>query len=771
MIKKILNITGTGKFLNYQLGGENRPNDFEQINLIYGENGSGKTTLMLILRSLKGEKYLLPKVRSFDRNFDQNIEILFNNGSNVVYKYENNNWDNNFTNIEIFDTHFINQNIYTGLEINHEHKKNLYEVLFGDEGIQFKKEIQDIKKRIAENNSIKREIERLIEAAINNIYKADEFCKIIIDDNIDEKLIEKEKELGTAKSFSEIKTQPNLLQIPRFEIPFNDVTLIEILEKSLDNIDDKYIELFNDHKEHLNIESSKENWIKIGFDAIEDETCPFCLRVFEEPLDIIESYKQYFNVEYNSLIDSLSYVTQSVNNYSVDSVFLSIENVISRNLHLLNFWKNHIDQIPKISSIMDERNNFSEKYSIVQEIINSKTKNPIKSFSSKSIPELINFIKGVNDKIDHFNSQINKYNELITELKSGDAKDEIAIGREYEKLKIEKKRFDPKLEKSCKALFETTALLTSLNVSKEEKQGQLHEYSVKMFEKYGDTINEYLSNFASYLEIRNFDSGYIGSSQDPIIKYGIFISGNEIYQDESSNPNFKYTVSEGDKGSIALAFFLAKLKVDNNLREKIIVFDDPVSSFDLNRKATTISKLLDLGKDANQLIVLSHNIYFAGEFWNRTRQTGRRTSCNQINFMHNSAQISSYNINSNLLASVIKDSKEMKKFVSDGCVNDTKRRSIARCIRPSLEGYFRLKFFDEISDNDWLGSFILNIRESDSSSPFYRLRDRILSELTDINDYSKKYHHSLNNDAHIEPINDAELRNYCSRTLDMIQKI
>ena len=55
MIKKFIKISGTGKFLNYSPNNVEtnyRMNNFEKLNLIYGENGSGKTTLYMTALSM-----------------------------------------------------------------------------------------------------------------------------------------------------------------------------------------------------------------------------------------------------------------------------------------------------------------------------------------------------------------------------------------------------------------------------------------------------------------------------------------------------------------------------------------------------------------------------------------------------------------------------------------------------------------------------------------------------------------------------------------------
>lgn len=94
-------------------------------------------------------------------------------------------------------------------------------------------------------------------------------------------------------------------------------------------------------------------------------------------------------------------------------------------------------------------------------------------------------------------------------------------------------------------------------------------------------------------------------------------------------------------------------------------------------------------------------------------------------------------------------------------------RSVAMCIRPILEGNLRVRFPHDFSSNDWLGGFIQKARTS--SEPHLSLLQNHLSELEDINDYSKKYHHDQNPFADSEPINESELSAYVQRTLQALR--
>jgi wobble nucleotide-excising tRNase len=75
-------------------------------------------------------------------------------------------------------------------------------------------------------------------------------------------------------------------------------------------------------------------------------------------------------------------------------------------------------------------------------------------------------------------------------------------------------------------------------------------------------------------------------------------------------PNFRNTLSTGDKTTLALAFFLSKLDNDGSLNQKVVVFDDPLASHDSHRRGKTVNAIKNLCGRCLQLIVLSHDEYF-----------------------------------------------------------------------------------------------------------------------------------------------------------------
>lgn len=88
-------------------------------------------------------------------------------------------------------------------------------------------------------------------------------------------------------------------------------------------------------------------------------------------------------------------------------------------------------------------------------------------------------------------------------------------------------------------------------------------------------------------------------------------------------------LSEGEKTAIAFVYFITKLKENgNNIKDTIVVVDDPVSSFDSNHLFHAYSFLRTQCTDAKQLFVLTHNFtyfklvrdWFSGMNRNRSKK-------------------------------------------------------------------------------------------------------------------------------------------------------
>ena len=325
--------------------------------------------------------------------------------------------------------------------------------------------------------------------------------------------------------------------------------------------------------------------------------------------------------------------------------------------------------------------------------------------------------------------------------------------------------------------YDSDSKLAELIEQRDQLDKQISDLQKKRTQKTEEQRNKYLSSINNYLSLfcdtmRLTELNLILNPQASIqsLVYGIEICGHHITANQRSNrsaASLRYYLSDGDKNALALSFFLARMDMIPNLSSYVVVIDDPFTSFDSHRKMTTITQLTRLAKKVNQFFLLTHDLHFANDFNN---------ACNEqilnlkIQTLNGSSAFFLHDIHIEMLTGFNKDLMTLRRFLDGKIPEDAiYLREVIRCIRPTLEGLFRIKYFNYINETQWLGDFIQMIRNADSSSPFYRLK-HYLNEIEEINDYSKTYHHS--NPNYIEVgISAIELRNYVKRTIALIENL
>ena len=307
-------------------------------------------------------------------------------------------------------------------------------------------------------------------------------------------------------------------------------------------------------------------------------------------------------------------------------------------------------------------------------------------------------------------------------------------------------------------------IIASQNLSKEigKKIKELEEKQSKEAEEFGKkylcSINNYLLRLGTDLQITKLNK------KASKFVYYIKIGSHDIRSD-STTKSLRHTLSEGEKNCLAFAFFLARLDMRNDLEQWSIVFDDPISSLDNNRRGITLNILTRLAKTCKQFIMLSHDMKFIKDFKLKVAET----QVLKIVKTKESSQIIPFDIERATLTGIFKDVMVLKEFADKGDLSNHKPRDVVRCIRPVLEGFIRLKYYLHIEEGEWLGDFIKKIRDSKEGDAFYPQQKNFV-DIEDLNDYSKTYHHANPNYLE-EPVVSSELQGYCKLLFTVIEKI
>jgi wobble nucleotide-excising tRNase len=760
MLEKIVSIKNVGCFHNYSSKGDTT---LRKLTLLFADNGRGKTTLCAVLRSLQsGIPEYITERKTLSETNPSSVQLLIE--GNAV-SFTDNSWSIEYPDTAIFDSVFIHENVYAGDYVEHDHKKNLYRIIIGKQGVQLSKQIDELDSQVRGVNTEIRAMEGLVSKTIPQGVTIDDYLKWKSITDIDVKIKRKSKEVSNQQfaleKADQIKARSLFTKIKLPAIP-SDFTAI--LNKQLADISKDAETQVRRQLVFHQMEQRGESWLAEGLGYINNEHCPFCGQSVHSN-GLIEAYQSYFSLEYKELKEEVTQLTTRINDAIGESSLLSVRLSIAGNLTLVEFWKQFIDvQLPDFPL-----EQIFEKYSKIREqciaLVQKKQENPIEPVPLNSdFSSALSEVEALSATVDTYNAIIDDHNTKINEKKNNIEKGGdilLSLKKELSFLEAVKQRFQPEVEEACQAYQASIERKAQLEQKKGETRELLDEYCRDVLCASEQSINEYLDQFNTGFRIANIRHLYTGGT--PSCQFQILINNAPVDIGDPrtipGTPCFKTTLSSGDRSALALAFFLTTLKHDPEINKKIVVFDDPFTSLDRFRRTCTAQLIRRFVNTAQQVIVLSHDPYFLKLIYDE--YSGRDIKELQLCLTGNDTVITEWNIIEETKSTYLKNHSILLNFFNDRTGNPLE---VVKAIRPFIEGLLRSHFPGCFLPNEWLGNMIEKIRNASNTDGLYHEHNN-LSELESINEYSKKYHHEQNANADLEPINRDELHGYVKRTL------
>ncbi len=383
----------------------------------------------------------------------------------------------------------------------------------------------------------------------------------------------------------------------------------------------------------------------------------------------------------------------------------------------------------------------------------------------------------INSNIDNYNQSVTLYNSAISTFRSGIQTISNAQ-LEVDKLRRVKKRFEAPIAALCAQLTSERQTLRGLTTAYTQLSQQQETSAAVFFGNYQARINHYLE--IVFKTLFRIDSvvhvAPQGRATQSKIGYKLTIDGQDISFDPHQQNSAKDCLSEGDKSTIALAFFLSKLDIDPALGDKTLVFDDPLSSFDSNRRMYTVQLIKDLFPNIKQVIVLSHNEHFLHDLSKGFAAGDKKTLQIVPNFLTKASVIEPLPLEKMVENDYFKHIKELENFLQHPDIS--KKDTVLGWLRNVLESHIRFKFYRQLSglhpNNRTFGNLITTLVSQgvvfrDNSNP-----SAIIAKLNLINAIScKPYHGEAVPDfttlgVNPNAINVTELASFITDTLDLV---
>ena len=759
MIHKIERLVSIGKFRNYQATGQV---NFHKLTLIYGDNGGGKTTLTSVFRSLTANKPDVVRSRiSTNHTAPQAAQLTQTGTPKIFHTFGAAGWTTPLAGIEIFDIHFVNDNIYSGFDFNEEHKKQLHQFVIGGQGVAVQNQIEQNKAAKAKSRQNQANIELLLTQQVGNNLTADLITSFLAisatqANGIDQQITAAEAALASANANSIIQTLQTLSPLIRITSGIDFASLITDLQTTSQAIQNAALEaLFSSHCQDLaaNALDGPENWLQRGFAYVESKqaaneptiSCPFCKQTIDGNVEILNAYISKFNADFNALVLRLQSHLTSLQNFNLDAAIQAINNINQTNTGRVTSWATHLPNTvhpPAFNIIADEAALRAEFQSLIASL-QQKIQNPTVAVATATATVFQTSGQTINANIDTYDQSVTNYNTAITTFR---ARIQTATNAQLavDRLKRIKKRFETPIVTLCTQLSKEKQILRGLETAYTGLSQQQQTAAATFFSSYQTRINHYLGNVFKTL-FRIDDVVHVapaGRATQSKIAYKLTIDGKDISFTPNQPFNAKECLSEGDKSTIALAFFLSKLDIDQNRQNKILIFDDPLSSLDTNRRTYTIGIIRTLFQQLKQVVVLSHNEYFLHEIG---KDIGAALKCTlriKEDFAAKASKLELCDLEELVKIEYFKNIEALEAFRSnpDHAFKDT----VLGWLRNVLEAHLRFKFYKEVRTMTGQQTFGKLITFLEPLPVVFRdntNRATIISTLHLINGVSWKPHH------------------------------
>lgn len=693
--------------------------EFKDYNVFFADNGVGKTSITRAFELLiKQNSQHINRYKTINSKSEPQISFITDSGTIAIDSVSLTT--NLHFKIEIYNSDFLIQNAPLSSDFALKKLDNEMIVLsdsyLGEETKeeneldQEKNKLQKRKDEIngsQANSDIKDEITKTKEAIKNADDEIEKIRKgittreiqIVSDEitirpdalnsknnfNVDEKELQ-EKQTKFTELYNAIKSFADLS-----DINFPD---LKIEKEKLTNLFE-----FDIEKEAGKVsENIKNHIIKVGRDFIESgrkiidtnkfDICPFCMQPIEN--GILNEYSNYFN--------------NAVGNFNNATQAIILE--LTNKLRLLNESKN---------DAMNGLENFKPFMPSIFEQTKNDFKRNIESLGEKleQIIKLVLDKKGIGDLdkfkevLGFFESALKACNEVINATQDI-LKDKKTQQTELNRIKNELKNL--KIQKAMRDSFDVQKrkqkaleLLNGLNDELNKIDNNIKVLDDKLQTLRANKKPD-IKVINSYLRALNLTKYSVNSDYQLIINQKII-----------SNDDVRMVLSDGEKTTLAFAYFLARLKLfykKESLKNLVIVIDDPISSLDDGRIYTTsyivakinqeiAGEILEKEENKAQIFVLTHNHVFMS---NIIRILGKYASYQQISrdndrlIFESKDKVAGYFDTFYMLLF-----KEVKKFANEENLTEDYSKALnnGNKIRMLLESFMKTNFISQFIANEY----------------------------------------------------------------------
>jgi wobble nucleotide-excising tRNase len=737
---------------------------FDRCLLVYAENGRGKTTLTAVLRSLATGDSLPIRERRRLAVANPPHAVLTCSTAPSPAVFENGNWNRTLPNLVIFDDRFVDENVYSGLSVEAGHRQNLHGIVLGAQGVALNRQLQQLVRQIEEHNVNLRTRAAAIPITARGSFSIDDFCSLQAVSDVDAQIRLAEQRLAAAQEQAAIRNAPEfeILEVTTFPVDLIEQTLA----RNVANLNAASAARVQAHFREIG--PGGETWVAEGVGRVMrrnggTDLCPFC----EQDLaasQVVEHYAVYFGEEYGQLKTLVTATLARVDAAQNREFPARFERAVRVAVQRSQFWSRFCE-VPEIDL---DTQQFMQDWQTLRDGLAAalvlKQNAPLEQVElTQRLRQCVESCGAYERTVAILNERLLEGNRAILVVKERLNSQEAASAASHlATLRAAKSRHSTDVSALCSDYLEAEAAKAMTEQARDRTQAELEVYRAEAFPRYQHAVNRYLERFGAGFRIERVAPA--DTRGGPTCNYSVLVNNTPIPvagADVAGEPTFRSGLSSGDRNTLTLAFFLASLDRDQNLAEKIVVVDDPVSSLDDQRSLTTVQELRRLGGRVAQLIVLSHEKNVLCQVWAGLDQ--RHRTAIRLDRDGEGSTIALWDVSSDSITEHDRNHALLHAYLRNGPGNET--REVATALRPVIEAFLRIAFPLQFPPRPGaMGAFRDQcVRNVGTEAEILDAEDT--EELQDLVEYANRFHHNTNPAYERVNIVDAELRAFVERVL------
>lgn len=741
--------------------------DLEKVTLIYADNARGKSTLAALMTACAaGDAADMVKSKTVGAMVDQKVILRFKAPQgDFNAQFDGKAWSGDSPNLHVFNQAFVERNVYTGAAVSPEQRASLLELALGNAAVAQRAEYQ-------KHSEAQRACAGRVTAAegalagFRSTLSVDQFIALPQIADVDAKIQNLDQQISGAQGVAQTLAKPlfKKLVAPVFNLDEFRALAASELAQVQDGVEALVKKHFAEHQGE-----ATERWVADGLLHKPEPNCPFCGQQ-TQGLELLEAYKVYFNQAYKNHLTKIA-TMKSLGSRSVPLTALADwAGILAFNEGAAGNWVDTIKfTLPAID--VDAQQSVIAAISTALEVAaGQKMASPLEAVDLAPLDMVLEWLIAVTTEVDRFNAAIDVINQVIEDHKQSLVGVDLnAVVVERAAVLLHKTRHDLKVKPLVEAVTTARTDYKAAETAKDAAKVQLDKLMEQVLSNFQGEINNWLVKFGAPFRLKELEPTYRGGGLRS--QYVIEVRGVEVPVGPAPAGvlNFHSALSEGDKRTLAFAFFLAKLFADPSREHAVVVLDDVFTSLDHHRRHNTVEAAVRVAHECAQVIALGHDAHFLREL--RKRAEKKKVGNTLELCLHRDAdgysQLTDFELDTFCASDYYKHYVLVEQFIA-GALAPGQHLDVAKALRVLVEGHLHRCFPRYFKEGVTVGVALETVKNATSGSPLVALHP-LFTDLANFNEYAAAYHHDTSGGYPRTDINDSELQHFAKGAIGFIQ--